>query len=189
MVPSPSWSSSNCARETAVRPACRRGSTLEQGAEAEPLLLVGDRAGRLDVGDRVVADRGRLARLQVQVVAGLEARRRRHRDEQDRDPGVHDVAAVAAAVARDHAGERRSATRRRRAPAGRRRRARTRPTSAASAKKAKANKSSAQRVVERVGEDRDRGGRDRGDGQRRAHQAPERPAADPAPGEQRPDAR
>ena len=60
----------------------------------------------LQVGDVVAADLGGLADLQLDVARVLERRGGRHAGEQHRDPDVHEVAAVAAAVALDERDDR-----------------------------------------------------------------------------------
>ena len=70
---------------------------VEQGAEGDALVV--DVDGRLLVGDLVAVDGGAVSRPQVDLAVGLEARRSGDADQQNGDPGVHDVAAVAAPVA------------------------------------------------------------------------------------------
>ena len=164
---------------------------VEHGAEGELLLLRVDRAGRLHVGDRVVADLAptrpgcrRTSR------AGLEARRRGDGDEQRsrsrRGRCSRRSGGGCGSTTRPERGDPAAAAER---PLGRRPRARTRPPAQRARTNAKANRTSAERRSSGVGERRDRDGADaRRPPAARGASRHSDPGADPAPGEQRADA-
>ena len=102
--------------------SCVTSSTAPRLIVAPVLRRRRPRRRSADVADVVAADLGRLAGRQPGVALVVEGRRRGDADEQHRHPGVHDVAAVATAVAaheREQRGRRRVAGHARRAPAPR----------------------------------------------------------------------